>query len=165
MEKAFETAAICGLFCESCRYYIATQENKGLPELAQKAGQPAEEMRCNGCRSDTVTYYCRTCDMKLCALEKGISFCSECGEYPCGILREFQAERPHRIELYESLDYVKEKGFPAWREKMIKNYSCEKCGNINSIYDFACRKCGNDPSNPYVGRNREEIQAYMNKQK
>lgn len=157
MEKSFETAAICGLFCESCRYYIATQENEGLEELAKSAGQPVEQIRCNGCRSDTVTYYCRTCDMKLCAMEKGIDFCSECGEYPCDMLKEFQAAKPHRIELFPSLDYAKENGYPAWREKMIANYSCEKCGTINSIYQFDCRKCNNDPSNPYVGRNREKI--------
>jgi len=156
MGKGMETAGICGLFCESCSFYIATQENN-LEPLSKITGKPVDEIRCNGCRSDTVTFYCKTCSMKKCASDKDINFCSECGKYPCDTLKEFQAAKPHRLELFSSLDFVRENGYTAWREKMEKDYSCGKCGTINSIYEFSCRKCKNSPSNPYVGRNMEKI--------
>lgn len=152
-----ETAGVCGLFCESCTFYIATRENTALELLAKRCGKTIDEIRCKGCRSDTVTFYCKTCSMKQCAQKNGYKFCSECREYPCAVLKEFQAQKPHRLELFSSLDYVKEKGYAAWKEKMEKDYSCENCGTVNSIYTFECRKCNNHPSNPYVGRNIKKI--------
>lgn len=152
-----ETAGVCGLFCESCTFYIATEENTALELLAKRCEKTIDEIRCKGCRSDTVTFYCKTCSMKQCAEKKGHKFCSECREYPCGTLKEFQAQRPHRLELFASLDYLKEKGYIAWKKKMEKEYSCENCGTINSIYTFECRKCNHHPSNQYVGRNIKKI--------
>jgi hypothetical protein len=163
MEKETLTAAVCGLFCESCGAYIATRENT-LEPLAQKFGRPAEEIQCKGCRSDTLSFYCRTmCKMKGCAADKGLQFCSECDAYPCVVLKEFQSQAPHRLELFSSLDYIKENGEEKWLCKMRGEYACAECGTINSIYQFDCRKCGHDPSSPFVERNREEIIKAMKK--
>jgi hypothetical protein len=161
MEDGLATAGYCGLFCESCSFYVASLDEEKLAQKAKETGKTVDEVRCKGCRSDTVTFYCRTCSLMLCAKGRGVGFCSECGEYPCGALKEFQAARPHRLELFASLDYAKENGLKAWREKMEKAYSCEKCGTINSIYEFSCRNCGNEPSNPYVGRNIEKIKEML----
>ena len=95
-----ETAGVCGLFCESCTFYIATRENTALELLAKRCGKTIDEIRCKGCRSDTVTFYCKTCSMKQCAQKNGYKFCSECREYPCAVLKEFQAQKPHRLELF-----------------------------------------------------------------
>ncbi len=159
-EKAdIQLAAVCGLFCPACTVYIGTMEDpERLKATAARFGLPPEELECHGCRSDKRSFFCRTrCKMAACAADKGIDFCSECDEYPCGELKEFQSLAPHRIELWESLDMVKNKGLEAWFEAMQARYACPACGAINSAYDGACRKCKAEPSCEYVEKHKEPI--------
>jgi hypothetical protein len=160
-------AAVCGLFCPSCSAYIGTTEDpERLKVSAARFGLPPEELECLGCRSEKRSFFCRTrCKMAACAADKGIDFCSECDEYPCAELKEFQSLAPHRIELWESLDMVKEKGLIAWYEAMRARYSCLECGTVNSAYDNACRKCGTDPSCSYVQKHKEQIEQNAGKMK
>lgn len=159
--SALVTDAYCGLYCESCLLYIATKyQPERLVQLAAKYGKSAEELQCNGCRSDKLSFYCVTCKIKECIKQKGLNMCGDCSEYPCGILTEFQSKMPHRLELFKSLDYCKEHGLESWRQKMIEDYSCA-CGTINTPYDFKCRNCGKYPSSEFVKRNAEEILKQM----
>lgn len=162
MSKPSPTAAYCGLYCESCSLYIGTNEEpQRLEHLAKRYGKSIDEMRCNGCRSDVLSFYCTACQIKTCIREKGLDFCSECPDYPCGILTEFQVKMPHRAELFDSLEYVKVNGYACWCEKMKADYSCEKCGSINPVYDLTCRKCGHTPPNPFVQRNGSKIRETL----
>jgi hypothetical protein len=158
MKDISQTAAHCGLYCESCSLFIGTQsEPTRLEMLAQRYGKTADEMRCRGCRSDELSFYCATCKMKTCLKEKRLDFCSECTEYPCQILKEFQLQMPHRAELFESLDYIRDNGYDQWCVKMKTDFGCEQCGTINSIYDIKCRKCAHTPPNPFAKRNQSII--------
>ena len=150
-----DTAAFCGLFCGSCGIYIATIRNDGkeLERIAQMMKTGIEEIPCRGCRSDVLSPHCRMCGFKSCAKTRNLNNCEECGEFPCDALRDFQKQLPHRTELFESAQYRNEHGIDQWLEKMREDYSCEKCGEINSPYYTACRKCGNDPANPFIRRN------------
>ncbi len=152
-------AAVCGLFCPACTIFIGTREDhERLKVLAEHAHKPVEELRCDGCRSEKRCYYCRErCKMGKCASEKGVDFCGECNEYPCEDLRAFQAAMPHRIELWESQERIKEVGYEKWYREMIEHYSCPKCGTINSAYDLKCRNCGGEPSCEYVSRHKQAI--------
>ena len=122
-------------------------------------------MKCYGCRSDKRLPYCETCKMAACAAEKGIDFCGACDEFPCETIKEFQAARPHRIELWENQHQIKKRGYEQWFEEMIENYSCPKCQTINSAYDLVCRQCGSKPSCAYVGVHMEEIEAFLKENK
>lgn len=154
--------AICGLFCEACSLYIGTHEDPArLTLFAERYGLPVDEIKCDGCRSGRVGPYCRTCFMKTCAAEKGVEFCGSCADYPCEQLKAFQAERPHRIELFADLDRIREAGAEAWAEEKRAEYSCPQCGVINSAYDFACRSCGAQPSNEYVRKHRAQTEQMM----
>jgi hypothetical protein len=159
-------AAVCGLFCPACSAFIATRED---PVRAQKIadgwGVPVEEARCDGCRSDRRFVYCRTCRLVTCAAERGLDFCSQCGDYPCAELKEFQAAMPHRIELWENLDRIKEAGWETWYGEMVEHYSCEKCGTLNSAYDLTCRRCGVDPSCEYVARHGDQVRAFLSRKR
>jgi len=151
-------AAVCGLYCNACSVFIGTTEDpKRLEIFAQRSGQAVSDFYCEGCRSGKLSSYCKTCTIKKCAGEKSIEFCSECNEYPCEMLKSFQAKLPHRIELFESLDSIKELGVEKWTEKMHADYSCVQCGTINSAYDLKCRKCGSFPGNEFVKRHSTEI--------
>ncbi len=104
-------AAVCGLYCEACSLYIATNEDPArLTALAKTFRLPEEEMRCYGCRSETRGPYCKTCEMFVYAAERGIDFYSKCDEYSCDTLKAFQAEQPHRAELWEDLERIAKSG-------------------------------------------------------
>ena len=160
-------AAVCGLFCPSCTVYIGAHEDpERLEGIARRVGQPVDKLKCNGCRSEKRSYYCENlCTMYKCAAEKGIDFCGQCAEYPCAQLKVFQAEMPHRIELWQAQERIKETGYEKWYTEMIENYSCPECGTINSAYDMACWKCGATPSCSYVSKHKDEIIQQMAKKK
>ena len=160
-------AAICGLFCPACSNFIATQEEPGkLEKRAKKLDRPLEDLKCHGCRSDRLYIFCKEeCIMRECAAEKGVDFCGDCLEYPCDALSEFQAKLPHRLELWQDLQRIKEAGYEQWYKEMLEHYSCPQCGTINSAYNLQCRKCGEDPSCKYVELHKIKIEQYIREQK
>jgi hypothetical protein len=157
--------AVCGLFCPSCTLYIGTHEDPNRLEwLAERFGCPVEDLECHGCRSEKRALYCKTrCTFGTCAGEKGVDFCGECPEYPCEALKVFQAEMPHRIELWNSHQRIQEVGYETWFRQMIKHYACPECQTINSAYDIACRQCGTTPSCAYVQLHKDTIEEYLKK--
>ena len=160
------TSAVCGLFCPSCTVFIATKEDpERLKRLAITLNQTIEETHCEGCRSENKTAYCKNCTMAECARQKGIEFCGECKEYPCEDIKTFQALKPHRLDLWQSHQRIKEAGYEQWSEEMVEHYSCPECHTLNSAYDIACRKCGYTPSCSYVEMNKEAILSHISKSK
>lgn len=155
--------AVCGLFCPACSIYIGTHEDpKRLEALSQRTQRPVEELHCQGCRAEQRCYYCEgLCKMFKCAADKGIDFCGACSEYPCQDLKTFQGEMPHRIELWEAQERIREVGYEKWSAEMNDHYSCPKCGAINSAYDLKCRRCGEMPSCGYVSRHKKEIEEFL----
>ncbi len=160
-------AAVCGLFCPACTAFIGTHEDpERLKAMARRFKRPVEELHCHGCRSEKRSFYCRTiCTMAKCASAKSVDFCGECAEYPCKNLKAFQAEMPHRIELWQSQERIKEAGYETWYAEMIEHYSCPRCHTINSAYDLKCRKCGKEPSCAYVDLHKNEILRQLAKWK
>ena len=155
-------SAVCGLYCPSCTLYIGTVEDPArLNGLAAATGRPLEDLLCKGCRSDNLSFFCREfCKMKPCAAAKGLSFCSECEEYPCENLRAFQAAMPHRAELWDSLAQIKNEGADSWFCAQTERFACPACGTINSAYDLTCRSCGNDPGSAFTAAHRDEVLAH-----
>lgn len=155
-------AAVCGLYCGACTAYIATTEDPArLTQLAAQFQLSKEAIRCYGCRSAKRGPYCQVCKISACAAEKGIAFCSECEAYPCDDLKQFQAEAPHRLELWDDLARIKAIGWQAWLTEVEENYACPECGTINSTYDPHCRKCGAEPSCAYVQKHQPEIESFF----
>ena len=155
-------AAVCGLYCPGCTLYIgSTEEPERLARTAGRFNVSVEEARCYGCRSDVRSFYCQNCEIVKCADGKGVEFCALCDEYPCQMLREFQAQLPHRAELFEDGERVREVGYDRWFEEVRARYTCPECSAINSAYDLACRKCGNEPGSHFAERHRERILAVV----
>ncbi len=155
-------AAVCGLYCEACTWFISTTEDpERLKSLAAQRNWSVEESRCHGCRSDKRLYYCGECKMFACAAGRNIDFCSECEEYPCNDLKQFQSAMPHRIELFNNLERIRFIGYKKWLNEVKENYTCPKCQSINSAYDLKCRKCGEEPSCKYVANHRKIIEQSL----
>ena len=155
-------AAVCGLYCEGCLWFISTTEApERLKKLAARLNWSEEESKCYGCRSGKRLPYCGKCKMSACAADRGIDFCSECEAYPCHDLKQFQSEMPHRIELWDNLERIKCVGYKQWLREIRGHYTCPRCGTINSTYDLKCRKCDEEPSCNYVDKHRQEIEQYL----
>lgn len=155
-------AAVCGLYCEACRWFIATAEDpETLKRLAAQRNYTEEQSRCYGCRSDKRIAYCENCKMFACAAQRGIDFCGECEAYPCEELKQFQSAMPHRIELWANLERIKSVGYQQWLREIRGHYTCPRCQTINATYDLKCRKCGEDPSCDYVAEHKQEIEQFL----
>ena len=82
--------AYCGLDCEKCDAYLATvNDDRTLREKTAKLWSKLnhvtilpEQINCRGCRADGVkTIYCETlCEIRQCALKKGVETCGACPE-------------------------------------------------------------------------------------
>ncbi len=107
-----KTSAYCGLYCDACPNYIKTM-----------AGEHVDEP-CMGCRSETLTKWCTICNLKACAIEKGIDFCSKCTQYPCTKLMAFKEDDkyPYHDDVIEHLVMIAYEGEEGWREKMDSKY-------------------------------------------
>ena len=82
--------AYCGLDCEKCEAYIATQNNDNA--LREKVARLWSEMNgveitpeminCDGCRVNGVkTPFCdKYCQIRQCALVKAFETCGNCSE-------------------------------------------------------------------------------------
>jgi hypothetical protein len=91
-------SAPCGLNCAQCDIYRATaaDDDTQRKEIADKwtrlFGYPFSlaDINCDGCLSGgRLGIYCRDlCEVKPCALAKGLSDCSKCPEYICEKLQK-----------------------------------------------------------------------------
>ncbi len=85
---------------------------KGLQVLA-------ESSICSGCKAETGAN--ERCDIRRCSSNKGFDLCSECGEFPCEVLRT----NPGVIKFHciENLNEINEIGFEKWIDKQWSEYS------------------------------------------
>ncbi len=157
-----KAAAVCGLYCEACSWFLSTAEDpERLKTLAAQRNWSFEEGKCYGCRSEKRLPYCGECRMSACAAERGIDFCGACQDYPCDDLKQFQSAMPHRIELFGNLERIQSVGYEQWLKEIRKDYTCPRCQTLNSTYDVQCRHCGEDPSCQYVARHQRAIESYL----
>ena len=95
--------SFCGLYCEDCTAYQATQaaDNIALERVAALWRQAFDtneigtaDITCDGCTavSGRLAGYCAHCPIRTCALEHGVPHCSLCRDYPCQQLEEFFAK-------------------------------------------------------------------------
>jgi len=84
--------AYCGLVCDDCPAYIATQAGDAdrLQELARSWS--TDELQfdpgdvcCDGCRPGEARLFawCSDCGIRTCCLEKRLETCAHCTDFPC----------------------------------------------------------------------------------
>lgn len=99
----FNMIAYCGLDCCACRAFKATQakDSEWKKTIANQwneglsTGFSPEDIDCNGCRSETISGWCRKiCKIRPCAEQKKVKTCAECDDYQCEKLKEFLSNEP-----------------------------------------------------------------------
>jgi len=112
--------AMCGLACNDCIAYVATQKNDA--ELREKAIEAwsteterlkPSDIDCDGCQVGKRIYkFCSTCEVRKCGLERGVGNCGYCVEYPCEKLEKLwkSFKSVSRDEVKASLDNMRKLG-------------------------------------------------------
>lgn len=88
--------AYCGLACDSCPAYRATQSGSVAAletvliywrETYDAPHLTVEDIVCDGCQGNgRLNGYCRRCPVRSCARAQGVPNCAYCSEYPCADL-------------------------------------------------------------------------------
>jgi predicted nucleic acid binding AN1-type Zn finger protein len=88
--------AMCGLVCDDCIAFIATQKDDD--EMRQKVVEEwstederlkLEDVDCDGCTTGKRLHsFCAICDVRMCGLERGVENCAYCNEFPCDKLEK-----------------------------------------------------------------------------
>jgi hypothetical protein len=97
--------AACGLDCVQCPAYTATQADdwEALERTAamwrEQFNSPyitADSIVCDGCKGGgRLSEYCSMCEIRACALERGLETCAPCADYDgCGKLAAFHEHAP-----------------------------------------------------------------------
>ncbi|MGA2368928.1 MAG: DUF3795 domain-containing protein [Dehalococcoidia bacterium] len=96
--------AYCGLQCLKCPAYLATQadDNKLRSDCAQRWSEWAkitirpEQINCDGCKAGgRLFFFCNSCGVRKCAVEKGIDTCALCPDYVCKKLQDLMQLDPN----------------------------------------------------------------------
>ncbi len=93
MEKLL---GVCGVDCSTCPAYIATMNDdnelrsKTAIEWSQgySVNLKPENIHCVGCVATEGVHFahCNECDVRLCGLDKNLTSCGNCDDYPCDML-------------------------------------------------------------------------------
>ena len=104
-----DTIGYCGPDCEKCDAYIATvNDDQALREKTAKLWAALNNtpilpvhINCEGCRANGAkTVFCENmCEIRKCALEKGVSTCGGCPELEsCPTVRVILENNPAALE-------------------------------------------------------------------
>jgi len=103
----------CGLQCHKCPAFLATKkdddnERKKVAEewsKHYKSDIKPEHINCLGCTSgeDPIFQYCRVCEIRKCAREKGLENCAYCDDYACEKLNDFFKMVPEAMVTLENI--------------------------------------------------------------
>ena len=87
--------------------------------------------------------HCRTCKIKDCVKTKELSYCFECSDYPCRLIKSLEKSYSIRYQacLMENSEFVRQYGLDLFMKAQEKRYTCPNCGGIISIHDRECSEC------------------------
>ena len=145
--------ATCGLYCGACPMYLDSQSesNHKTREFMQQLGSgqieiKREDFLCDGCLGKgRLVSFCAKCAIRSCAEGKTTAHCSDCSEFPCSRITDFNNNHGkllHHSEVLANLRHLKEMGIADWAKSEEERWRCSQCGNRISWYDKACSKCG-----------------------
>jgi len=120
--------APCGIDCFNCEMFEDNITEEMQKFLAQyKKADPAS-IKCKGCRVSGCLVMPGECATKKCADARGIEFCHQCDEFPCGKLQpcvDGSEKYPHNLKLF-NLCRIKQAGLEKW--------AAEESANIRRRY-------------------------------
>lgn len=100
---------------------------------------------CEGCfKGDNgKPEHCRKCKIKDCTKEKGVTYCYECSDYPCKLVKNLEKSynKRYKVSLVENSQFTKEHGLTEFMKQQKEKFTCPECAGIISIHDSECSEC------------------------
>lgn len=122
--------APCGMNCMVCYKHCYTKRTRSP---------------CSGCIADGTgkPKHCRDCKIKSCTIGKGITYCFDCMDFPCKLIKNLEKSYNKRYEesLIESSIIAKTQGIEHLMRLHNEKYRCPQCGGILSLHDKVCSEC------------------------
>jgi len=119
MDMKYQIAP-CGLECFNCNLHEENLTEEYKIKVAEYRKIPLEAVACKGCRAEQgkCRYAEFDCATWACVQQKGLTYCFECDEFPCGLLAPTAkgAAFPHNMKVY-NLCRMKLIGVDAWIEE------------------------------------------------
>ena len=91
--------AYCGITCNECPAYLATQadDDTRRTKVAEQwskeynADISPKDIDCDGCNSESgrLFSHCRVCPIRKCSRERQLENCACCDDFGCDSLKEF----------------------------------------------------------------------------
>ncbi|HEY3382422.1 MAG TPA: DUF3795 domain-containing protein [Vicinamibacterales bacterium] len=114
----FHLTAPCGIDCFNCEILEGNLTDERRDRLAARYHLAPAAIACRGCREQACTV-ATDCATRACVLERGLSFCSQCDDFPCTRLQPARAGAdvyPHNIKLY-NLCRIQAIGLQRWADE------------------------------------------------
>lgn len=107
---------------------------------------------CPGCskNDNRKPEHCRKCKIKGCTKSKGITYCYECAEFPCKLIRNLEKSYNKRYQesLIKNSDIVKQVGLTEFMILEKEKWTCAYCGGVISLHDHVCGECEKSMETP-----------------
>ena len=107
------TLGACGLLCNECKAYQATQANdaEAIARIAVEWGKEhgghfeAESVWCDGCTTagERKCGHTGECDIRACVMGRNLATCAGCPDYGCDKITRFFGTVPQARETLDAL--------------------------------------------------------------
>ena len=139
-----DLAGVCGLYCGACSMYRSRVDGntRRLDKIIQSRQMKPEDAVCQGCGAEVRSLYCRNCQLRQCAVDKGFTTCAQCPEAPCPKLTAFNNDGiEHHNGVLDSIRRQQEIGLDAWLADQQSFWRCPNCGAPTDWYTSWCFRC------------------------
>lgn len=116
-EQRTPRIAACGIDCDNCPVFQATQEGsvekkqvvakRWSENYGMKLG--ADDIRCDGCLSGSgqLFFHCGQCIVRQCVVDSNRTHCADCEDFPCNLLKELWTQLPKDSGAQERLEQLR----------------------------------------------------------
>ena len=134
--------APCGLYCGVCAIYYADKHNdeKMKEKLAKVYFNTPDQIKCDGCLSDNLYPYCKSCSIRRCVTKRELAGCHECDDFPCRKVTKFPFELAKKY-MMKSIPARKERTDEEWVAWEENHWTCKNCNTLNFRGANKCHNC------------------------
>lgn len=153
----------CGIYCGACDIQMAYktgQKDKFASfwtKSTVKAFLRAQgatykksddlQVKCHGCKSDSVFINCRFCAIRTCAIDRKMEHCIECSDFPCKMYKarkKAEGLLPHLTLCQKNMESIKKAGVDQWLAEQEEQWQCPECRTGFAWYADRCQSCGSN---------------------